>query len=141
MSASHKDYSHVPLAKKLGIKEGHSIAIVNEPGGFLDWFEIPDGVDVYERATKPLDVILYFTDEAASLDRRLPLFKRYLAPDGGFWVAYPKKSSAIETDLTFELVQRRGLEEGLVDNKSCAIDDDWSAVRFVYRLKDRPATR
>jgi hypothetical protein len=54
------------------------------------------------------------------------------------WVAYPKKSSKVPTDLTFENVQRTGLDAGLVDNKSCAIDDTWTALRFVYRLKDRP---
>ncbi len=66
------------------------------------------------------------------------MFAKYLDPAGGLWVCYPKKSSTIETDLTFENVQEIGLAVGLVDNKSCAIDDDWSALRFVYRLEDRP---
>ncbi len=83
------------------------------------------------------DVVVYFTTRQEELERRFPRLKKTLAPADGLWVVYPKKSSKIETDLTFEAVQRIGLEAGLVDNKSIAYDDDWSAVRFVYRLEDR----
>jgi hypothetical protein len=83
------------------------------------------------------DVVVYFTTSRAELDRRFAKLKRTLAPPDGLWVAYPKKSSAIETDLTFDAVQQIGLDAGLVDNKSIAFDDDWSAVRFVYRKEDR----
>ena len=83
------------------------------------------------------DVVVYFTTTRAELARRFAKLKRTLAPADGLWIAYPKKSSKLETDLTFEEVQRIGLEAGLVDNKSISFDDDWSAVRFVYRLEDR----
>jgi hypothetical protein len=83
------------------------------------------------------DVVLYFTTSRRELERRFAKLKRTLAPPDGLWIAYPKKSSKLETDLTFEEVQRIGLEAGLVDNKSIAFDDDWSAVRFVYRREDR----
>ena len=83
------------------------------------------------------DVVVYFTTSRAELERRFAKLKRTLAPPDGLWIAYPKKSSKLETDLTFESVQRIGLDAGLVDNKSIAFDDDWSAVRFVYRKKDR----
>ena len=83
------------------------------------------------------DVVVYFTTSRAELEKRFARLKRTLAPADGLWIAYPKKSSKLETDLTFDIVQRIGLEAGLVDNKSIAFDDDWSAVRFVYRREDR----
>jgi len=83
------------------------------------------------------DVVVYFTTTRAELERRFAKLKRTLSPADGLWIAYPKRSSKLETDLTFEIVQRIGLDGGLVDNKSIAFDDDWSAVRFVYRRKDR----
>lgn len=83
------------------------------------------------------DVVVYFTTRRDELARRFARLKRTLAPADGLWIAYPKKSSKLETDLSFEEVQRIGLEAGLVDNKSIAFDDDWSAVRFVHRLEDR----
>jgi hypothetical protein len=83
------------------------------------------------------EVVVFFTTSRAELARRFAKLKRTLAPADGLWIAYPKKSSPIETDLTFDAVQRIGLEAGLVDNKSIAFDDDWSAVRFVYRRDER----
>ena len=83
------------------------------------------------------DVVVYFTTDEAELRRRFARLKRTLNPADGLWIAYPKKSSRLETDLTFDVVQRIGLDAGLVDNKSIAFDDDWSAVRFVYRKEDR----
>jgi hypothetical protein len=84
------------------------------------------------------EVVVLFTTSRAELGRRFAALKATLAPADGLWVAWPKKASKIETDLTFDEVQRIGLEAGLVDNKSAAVDDDWQAVRFVYRLRDRP---
>jgi len=83
-------------------------------------------------------VVVYFTSSRADLERRFAKLKRTLAPADGLWIAYPKRSSKLETDLTFADVQRIGLNAGLVDNKTIGFDDDWSAVRFVYRKKDRP---
>lgn len=136
---AHKDYSGTPLSKKLGIKENMRIALVGEPDEFPALLEpLPAGVKILERATQALDVIVHFTRFESRLDKRFAILAKNLDYAGGFWVAYPKKSSELETDLTFESVQRIGLDNGLVDNKSIAIDADWSAVRFVYRLKDRP---
>src|SRR5919199_5021994 len=78
------------------------------------------------------DVVVYFTTSETELRRRFATLKRTLRPADGLWIAYPKRSSSIDTDLTFDAVQQIGLEAGLVDNKSIAFDDDWSAVRFVY---------
>ena len=87
------------------------------------------------------EVVVLFTTSREELEGRFEALKATLAPADGLWVAWPKKASKIETDLTFDEVQRIGLEAGLVDNKSAAVDDEWQAVRFVYRLRDRPTAR
>jgi hypothetical protein len=85
-----------------------------------------------------LGVHVFFTTSRDELARRFPELKATLGPADGLWIAWPKRASKLDTDLTFESVQEVGLAGGLVDNKSCAIDADWQAVRFVYRLEDRP---
>ena len=82
-------------------------------------------------------VVVYFTTSRAELERRFEALKGALDPADGLWIAWPKKAAGIENDLTFDVVQQKGLAAGLVDNKSCAIDDRWQALRFVYRLTDR----
>jgi len=84
------------------------------------------------------EVLVFFTTSRAELETRFIALKATLAPHDGLWIAWPKKASRIETDLSFEAVQEIGLEAGLVDNKSAAIDESWQALRFVYRLEDRP---
>ena len=84
-----------------------------------------------------LGVVVYFTTSRRELERRFEAFKATLDPADGLWIAWPKQASGIETDLTFDAVQQTGLAAGLVDNKSCAIDERWQALRFVYRLVDR----
>jgi hypothetical protein len=83
------------------------------------------------------EVLVFFTTRRAELERRFPALKKTLAPPDGLWIAWPKKAAKIETDLDFGAVQSIGLENGLVDNKSAAIDERWQALRFVYRLRDR----
>jgi hypothetical protein len=82
-------------------------------------------------------VVVFFTTDQAELERRFPALKAALDPADGLWVAWPKKAAKIEGDLSFESVQKIGLAHGLVDNKSCSIDERWQALRFVYRLEDR----
>ena len=84
-----------------------------------------------------LDVLVFFTTSRVELERRFSALKQTLAQADGLWIAWPKKSSKLETDLDFATVQQIGLDAGLVDNKSAAIDGDWQAVRFVYRRVDR----
>lgn len=128
-----------PLVKKLGIKAGAEVAFVGSPGGFRAALTpLPHGVRVHSRPRGELDVIVFFTSQSSELARRFQGLVRTLTAAGGLWVAWPKKSSSIVSDLTFNIVQRTGLEAGLVDNKSCSIDDDWQALRFVNRLRDRP---
>jgi hypothetical protein len=83
------------------------------------------------------EVTVLFTTSRAELEARFRALKETLAPADGLWIAWPKKASKLETDLDFDAVQQIGLDAGLVDNKSCAVDDEWQAVRFVYRLADR----
>jgi len=130
-----RDYSGTPLSRKLGIREGSRLFVAGAPDGFLETLG-PDAAPVPD-GRGPLDVVLLFTASRAELEARFTKLARELAPAGGLWVAYPKKASGVPTDLTFQDVQEIGLDAGLVDNKSCAIDDVWSGVRFVIRLRDR----
>jgi hypothetical protein len=127
----HKDYSDTPLPKKLGIKEGSRVALQKAPDGFAEL------LGVKPKLRGEFDVAVLFATRQGELTRAFTPLARRLAPAGGLWVAWPKKASGVETDLTFDAVQRTGLDAGLVDNKSCAIDDTWQAVRFVIRLSDR----
>jgi len=83
-------------------------------------------------------LVVYFTTSRDDLERRFEALKAALEPADGLWIAWPKKASKLETDLDFDAVQQTGLTHGLVDNKSCSIDERWQALRFVYRLVDRP---
>jgi hypothetical protein len=84
-----------------------------------------------------LDVLVFFTTSREELERRFGVLRKTMGPADGLWVAWPKKASKLETDLDFDTVQKVGLDAGLVDNKSAAIDDLWQALRFVYRVEDR----
>lgn len=135
-------YSGTPLPKKLGIKPGAKVLLVEAPEGFeAELAPLAEGATLRRKATGgPFDVILLFVERYADLKRRLPGLARQLVPNGGLWVGYPKKSSGVATDLVFDTVQREGLDLGLVDNKICAIDEIWTGLRFVIRLENRPKT-
>ena len=131
-------YSGTPLAKKIGIKEGSRIALVNAPKDFQSELgELPDGVKFLKPSTKSLDIILFFVLSEQTLARDFAKLADRLTANGMIWIAWPKKSSGVATDLSFECVQRIGLDAGLVDVKICAVDETWSGLKFVYRLKDR----
>jgi hypothetical protein len=131
-------YSGTPLARKLGVKEGARVAVVAAPNGFAESLELPPGVALRSHARGRVDVIVFFVTRRSELVRRFPALKRSLEPDGGLWIAWPKKTSDIATDLSQNPVREIGLGNALVDNKVCAIDDTWSGLRFVYRVTDRP---
>ena len=135
-------YSGTPLIKKLGIKEGSRVALVNAPTDFqLTLGELPQLVEFVKHTAKSLDIILLFVLTERVLARDFTKVAGRLAANGMIWVAWPKKSSGVTTDLSFDRVQRIGLDAGLVDVKICAIDDTWSGLKFVYRLKDRSARK
>jgi hypothetical protein len=131
-------YSSTPLAKKLGIKEGSRIGLVNAPEDFQSTLgKLPDNVQFVTRLTNSFDIILFFVLTQRALARDFSKLANRLVTNGMIWIAWPKKSSGVTTDLSFESVQRIGLDAGLVDVKICAIDDTWSGLKFVYRLRDR----
>ena len=133
-------YSGTPLAKKIGIKEGSRIALVNAPKDFqFDPKELPDSVEFLKPPGKSLDIILFFVTTERTLAKDFSKLAARLTANGMIWIAWPKKSSGVATDLSFERVQRIGLDAGLVDIKICAVDETWSGLKFVYRLKDRPS--
>lgn len=128
-----------PLVRKLGIGAGSRVVTSGAPAGFADLLgELPPGARLTSRAAPGAEVTVVFAKTLADLRRRLERALPALAVDGGLWLCYPKRTSGVETDLDFGVVQRLGLEAGLVDNKSATVDDTWSAVRFVVRLIDRP---
>jgi hypothetical protein len=132
-------YSATPLAKKLGIKEGSRVALVKAPKDFqASLGELPEDVEFIRRPTTSIDIILYSVLSERALSKEFAKLAEKLVTNGMIWIAWPKKSSGVATDLTFDRVQRIGLDAGLVDVKICAIDDTWSGLKFVYRLKDRP---
>ena len=133
-------YSGTPLVKKLGIKEGHELALIGAPDGFADTLgKLPNGVvsRLDLRTSAPLDVIVFFIANRAALVKRFKDLAGRLTAAGGLWIAWPKKASGVATDLTENAIRDIGLGFGLVDNKVCAVDDIWSGLRFVRRLKDR----
>jgi len=136
----HRDYSATPLARKLGIRDGSRVLVVGPPDGF-SLGPLPTGTEIAAAARGRLDVMLLFVRTLAQMGRRFPGLVRALDPAGRLWVAWPKKASRVQTDLTFDLVQEAGLEAGLVDNKSASIDEVYQGLQFVYRLKDRPTAR
>jgi hypothetical protein len=138
MARTSDGYSGTPLPKKLGIRAGARVAVVSPPDGFAGRLEpLPRGVRLRTGARGRCDVVLFFVTRRAELSRRFPSFVRALEPDGGLWVAWPKRTSGVATDLNFDVVQTVGLATGLVDNKVCAIDPTWSGLRFVRRVGDR----
>jgi hypothetical protein len=124
--------SGTPLPRKLGIKRGARLGLMGAPAGFdITLGELPQGVAVFNRARGPLDVIVAFFESRSALARRLPALRDALDPAGELWIAWPKRSSGVETDLGDGAVRELGLAAELVDNKVCAIDEVWSALRFV----------
>jgi hypothetical protein len=137
--ASQAGYSGTPLPKKLGIRPGARLGLIDAPEAFdVVLGELPDGVRVRRVAREPLDVIVAFFRERRAVARGLPALRGALDPAGGLWIAWPKRASGVPTDLTEDVVRELGLAAGLVDNKVCAIDEVWSGLRLVYRLRDRP---
>jgi hypothetical protein len=130
-------YSGTPLTKKLGIKPGHRVVLVNAPSGFEKQAlgGLPDGVK--RVALGEVDFAMVFAKSAARLNLALHKLFNRLAPAGMLWVAWPKKASGVPTDLSFDVVQKQGLALGLVDVKICAVTDVWSGLKFVIRLQDR----
>lgn len=131
-------YSGTPLRQKLGIKEGTLAAVAGAPQGFLRLLgALPKGATLAAPASAALDLGLVFVTRAVDLRRAVPIWMHRLKPAGMLWIAWPKKASGAETDLSDEVVRLIGLQGGLVDVKVCTIDATWSGLKFVRRLRDR----
>jgi hypothetical protein len=134
MSPGPDDGTSTPLPRKLGIAPGTRVALMAAPSGFADQFE---GALISTRLRGSFDVVVQFADSRAGIERRLDALVAALEPRGGLWLAWPKRSSGVRTDLDERIVREIGLSSGLVDNKVCAVDETWSALRFVRRLSAR----
>jgi hypothetical protein len=141
-AAATSGYSGTPLPRKLGIKEGKSLALLREPDGFRETLgELPDGVSVTTRIGRDIDVIVAFFTRRSELERRLPALMDAMDVDGGLWISWPKRSSGVDTNITEDTLREIGLPLGLVDNKVWAIDETWSGLRLVYRRENRDDVR
>ena len=130
-------YSGTPLEKKLGIKENFHLAFINAPDGFDRQLELPSGVVINSTSRKPLDFMLLFVKGKRELEKRFIDCSAKLKPAGILWICWPKKSSGVVSDLNENVVREIGLGNGMVDVKVCAVDEIWSGLKFVLRLKDR----
>lgn len=128
-------YSQSPLPLKLGSKEKSKLALLHAPPSFK--MEITTGVEVRRRAQGRVDAIVAFFSRSTVLERQIEAMGQMIFPPGNLWIAWPKRSSGVTTDLSARAVRDIALPLGLVDNKVCAIDETWMALRMVWRLARR----
>ena len=128
-------YSGTPLAAKLGLTEGMRLVLLDAPADLV--LDLPPNVTVTRRAQGQADVVLAFFTGRAKLARRVDALAQMVFPAGGLWIAWPKRASGVATDMTDDAVRGEGLPRGLVDNKVCAVDATWSALRLVWRRENR----
>jgi hypothetical protein len=136
---SSAGYSGTPLPQKLGIKPGHRVLLLSAPEQFeeIALGELPEDVTVRRSARGKADVIVSFHTARADLARRMPALRGAMEPAAGLWIAWPKRASKVPTDLTEDVVRELALDNLLVDNKVAALDEKWSGLRLVIRLRDR----
>lgn len=131
-------YSGTPLVRKLGIASDDRVAFPGAPDTFdATLGALPDGVHVKRIARGPLDVVVSFCGDRRRLAATFDRHRDAIVADGALWIAWPKRSSGVTTDLDGNVVRAFGLDHGLVDVKVCAIDDTWSGLKFVRRVEDR----
>jgi hypothetical protein len=131
-------YSGTPLVRKLGIRPGHRMAVIDPPAGYGRLLEgLPETVERLTPRARRLDVVHLFATRASTLRARLPRLTAAIARDGMIWVSWPKKASKVPTDVTEDVVRREALPLGLVDVKVCAVDDTWSGLKLVIRKELR----
>lgn len=131
-------YSGTPLAKKLGIKKDYTVLLVNEPEHYVLLFEdMPEVNYVEVPGAESVDFIHLFCTDKAKFEKQSLELRPVLKMTGMLWVSWPKGSSKIKTDLNRDSIRSYLLENGLVDVKVCAVDHDWSGLKFMYRVKDR----
>lgn len=130
-------YSSTPLAKKLGIKAGYKVKLINQPDNYFSLFtDMPGDIDI-ANGVRQINFIHFFTKELKELESMLPKLKKQIAPDGIIWISWPKKSAKITTNVSENLIREIALKTGLVDIKVCAIDETWSGLKLVIPVADR----
>jgi hypothetical protein len=138
MTAPTAGYSGTPLAKKLGIKAGFAVKLINAPDYYFDLFtDLPINVTVMTDEAQQKDFIHFFTKDVSEYMQTLPRLKNEIKRDGMIWVSWPKKSSRVVTDITEDKIRNYALQTGLVDIKVCAVDEIWSGLKFVIPVNDR----
>ncbi len=136
--AETSGYSGTPLAKKLGFKPGHRVAVVGAPSNYRRLVApLPEGVEIGDQVRRTTDVVHFFTASKAELGKKLATWLGVLAPDAAIWVSWPKKASKVPTDITEDTVRAVALPMGLVDIKVCAVDETWSGLKLVLRRELR----
>lgn len=127
-------YSGTPLSRKLGIKPGSRLHLMGAPRGYRTLLApLPQGVEFPTRLSETADVVHVFSTRRTDLGKALSLVRTRMRPDAVVWVSWPKRASAVATDLTEDVVRELALPLGLVDVKVCAIDDVWSGLKLVVR--------
>jgi hypothetical protein len=131
-------YSGTPLPKKLGLKAGDLVSLVNAPAGFRKLLDpVPEGVRFVTRFDKAAQIVHVFSTRKAELARVLASCRKGLAPDAATWVSWPKKAANVPTDITEDVIREVALPLGLVDIKVCAVDETWSGLKLVLRKELR----
>jgi hypothetical protein len=131
-------YSRTSLVKKLGIKTGFRISVVNPPVNYFKLLgKLPEPVEVLKKPTSEMDFIHFFSTNCKEYEKSLLGLKKKLTSNGMIWVSWPKAASKMPTDLNDRVVRDFALKNGLVDIKVCAVDETWSALKFVIPVKDR----
>ncbi|MDB5031907.1 DUF3052 family protein [Mucilaginibacter sp.] len=131
-------YSGTLLAKKLGIKAGYTISLINVPPNYFGLFtDLPIDIKITKNEDVNKDLIHFFTKQKTELANLLPQLKAQIKPDGIIWVSWPKKASKVVTDITEDYIRNYAISIGLVDIKVCAVDEIWSGLKLVIPVKDR----
>lgn len=131
-------YSGTPLAKKLGIKEGFKIRLVDQPDYYFNLFtDLPERLSILKDKKTKKNLIHYFTKSAAALRKDIVELRNEIEPNGMIWISWPKKASKSATDITEDTIRELALTYGLVDIKVCAVDEVWSGLKLVIPVKDR----
>ncbi|TWJ00807.1 Protein of unknown function (DUF3052) [Mucilaginibacter frigoritolerans] len=131
-------YSGTPLAKKLGLKAGFNIRLINAPEGYFDLFtDLPINLDLSDNESAKKDFIHFFVMNENEYISKLPVLKKQIKPDGMIWVSWPKKASKVNTDITENTIRSYAIQIGLVDIKVCAVNEIWSGLKLVIPVKER----
>lgn len=130
-------YSGTPLAKKLGIKEGFTVSIINQPDYYFNLFTDLPKIEITEDKKLKKEFIHYFVTKEKDLVQDINNLKEQIVQNGMIWISWPKKSSKVETDITEDVIRNLALKNGLVDVKVCAVDEVWSGLKLVIPVKNR----